>query len=45
MTKGRQRIKDFSWEKCAEQTLQVIIEAAKMIKIISESFQIFQAII
>ncbi len=29
VTKGRQRIKDFSWEKCAEQTLQVIIEAAK----------------
>lgn len=28
IAKGRQRIKDFSWEKCAEQTLQIIIETA-----------------
>ena len=26
ITKGRQRIKDFSWEKCAEETLEVILK-------------------
>lgn len=29
ITKGRQRIKDFSWEKCAEETLDVIIKTVE----------------